>query len=69
MDPVASSAQKEVMTTMLKSDLQARIENLEATLEEVVDELTSGDPDIPALRTFVEEALAADAEEEGDDKD
>ncbi len=57
------------MTTMLKSDLQARIENLEATLEEVVDELTSGDPDIPALRTFVEEALAADAEEEGDDKD
>jgi len=66
MDPVASYTAREV-APMLKSALQARIESLEATLEEVVDELASGDPDIPALRTFVEEALAADAEEEGDE--
>ena len=48
---------------MLKSEMQARMESLEAALEEVADELSSGDPDIPALRTFVEDALEPDDEE------
>ena len=47
----------EVTLSMLKFQLEERIEGLELLLEQVRDELTSDDPDLPALQELIEKAL------------
>lgn len=49
---------------MLKSEMQTRIETLESALEEVADEIESGDPDFAALKDVVHDALSDEDDEE-----
>ncbi len=44
---------------MLKVQMQERIEQLEAALADIVEELESDDPDLNAIRHLISEALAA----------
>ena len=59
----------EVTLRMLKFQLEERIEGLELLLEQVLDELASDDPDLPALRMLIDKALEDDPQAEAPKND
>ena len=51
------------------AELEEALEEARGTIQEIVEELSTGNPDIPALRAFCEAALESDPEAEEGERD